>query len=163
MSKLKWILLVEDNEKDADLAQRALAAGKAHVEIVVAHDGQEALDCLHRREEFRFRREGNPAVVLLDLKMPRVDGFEVLKQIKEDPHLKSIPVVVFTSSREEFDLAHCYDLNANAYVVKPVDFRQYLAALKEVAAFWLGINEPPPDAAALHETAPGSRRHGHWA
>jgi CheY-like chemotaxis protein len=142
MTASKWILLAEDNPRDADLAMRALAVDEA--EVIVARDGAEVLDCLHRRGEFRDREAGQPVVVLLDLKMPKVDGLEVLRQIKADTVLKPIPVVVFTSSREESDLVRCYQLGANAYVVKPVGFQEFATALKEVRAFWMGINEPPP-------------------
>jgi CheY-like chemotaxis protein len=144
MTTNKWILLAEDNPHDADLAMRALAASQVHEEVVLAHDGLEALDCLHHRGKFESAADTTPAVILLDLKMPKVDGLEVLRQIKSDGRLKNIPVVVFTSSREETDIARCYDLGANAYVVKPVDFKQFRDVLREVRAFWITFNEPAP-------------------
>ena len=146
MNNRKWILLAEDNSNDADLALRALTAGEAPVEVIVVEDGNEVLDCLYHRQSYYGRDVGNPSLLLLDLKMPRVDGLEVLRQIKLDPRLKSIPVVVFTSSREEADLVRSYDLSANAYVVKPLDFREFVAALAAVSNFWMHVNEPPPAA-----------------
>jgi CheY-like chemotaxis protein len=143
MSNSKWILLAEDNVNDADLALRALAANQAPGLVLVARDGAEALDCLYRRGAFAERVAGPPTVVMLDLKMPKVDGLEALQQIKADPQLKHIPVVMFTSSREETDVARSYDLGANAYVVKPVDFKQYLIFVKEIRRFWLVVNEAP--------------------
>jgi CheY-like chemotaxis protein len=142
----KWILLTEDNVNDADLAIRALSSGEASVEIVVARDGAEAMDYLHCHGKLCHKRM-HPAVVLLDLKMPRMNGFAVLEEIKGDAQLKQIPVVVFTSSREERDVMRCYQLGANGYVVKPMDFPKYVAALKGVAHFWTVTNEPPPDSA----------------
>jgi CheY-like chemotaxis protein len=139
-----WILLVEDDANDADLTARALSADPSCGEVVLAGDGAEALDCLRRRGPFQSRDEDPPAVVLLDLKMPNVDGLEVLRQIKSAAALKSIPVVVFTSSRERIDLDRAYQSGANAYVVKPVDFKEFLAVLQDVKKFWLRINEPPP-------------------
>ncbi len=144
MTKQRWILLAEDNPNDADLALRALNAQQPAGGVLVATDGSEALDCLYRRGAFAARHEVDPAVVLLDLKMPKVDGLEVLRQIKADPQLKSIPVVVFTSSNQEIDVVRSYQLGANAYVVKPVDFQQFLAVLQEVRTFWIRVNEPPP-------------------
>jgi CheY-like chemotaxis protein len=142
----KWILLAEDNENDADLSLRALTLAEPPGDLILAHDGAEVLDCLYRRGGFEARVENPPALVLLDLKMPKVDGLEVLRHIKADARLKKIPVVVFTSSREQTDLARSYELGANAYVVKPVDFQEFVDALKEVRTFWLLINEPPPNA-----------------
>ena len=142
--KHKWILLVEDDEHDADLALRALSLNQAPEEVIVARDGSEALDCLYQREGFHQRGNGNPAVVLLDLKMPKMDGVEVLRQLKTDPRLRAIPIVVLTSSREETDVARSYDFGANAYVVKPVDFQEFVAAIKEIKRFWAILNEPPP-------------------
>ena len=112
--------------------------------MVVTRDGSEALDYLYRRGEFANRKNGQPAVILLDLKMPKVDGLEVLRTVKSDPELQRIPVVMLTSSREETDLVKSYQLGANAYVVKPVDFPQFVAAVKELGAFWALLNEPPP-------------------
>lgn len=140
----KWILLAEDNPCDADLAVRALAASQIHDDVILARDGKEALDCLNHRGQFLRCSFENPAVVLLDLKMPKVDGLEVLRQIKADERLKEIPVVIFTSSREETDVARSYELGANAYVVKPVDFKSFRDAVREVRVFWMDLNEPPP-------------------
>ena len=143
--KHKWILLVEDDEHDADLALRALSLNQAPEEVIVTRDGAEALDCLCQREGFYGRGNGNPTVVLLDLKMPKIDGVEVLRKLKADPQLRTIPIVMFTSSREEADVARSYDLGANAYVVKPVDFQEFVATIKEIKKFWAVLNEPPPE------------------
>lgn len=142
INTLARILLVEDDAHDAELTLKALS----HMANEVLHlwDGAEALDYLYRRGEFAGRPDGSPAVVLLDLKMPRVDGLEVLRQLKGDPLLKKIPVVVMTSSREDRDLRNCYDLNINAYVVKPVKFQAFVEAVKQVGAFWAVLNELPP-------------------
>jgi CheY-like chemotaxis protein len=145
MTTNKWILLAEDNANDADLVQRALTANHSTTEVVLATDGSVALDCLHRRGAFASRGGGPPALVLLDLKMPKVDGLDVLRQVKNDDLLKTIPIVVLTSSREEQDLTRSYQLGANAYVVKPVEFRQFVATLHGLSSFWMTINEPPPD------------------
>ena len=144
MGELKRILLVEDSEQDIELTLAALAEHSLANEVVVARDGAEALDYLYRRGVFKMRAEGNPAVVLLDLKMPKVDGLEVLRQVKGNGNLKAIPVVMLTSSREERDLIESYSLGVNAYVVKPVDFPQFVEAVKEVGMFWAVINQPPP-------------------
>ncbi len=144
MSFLKRILLVEDSPRDAELALEALGADHLANEVVHVRDGADALDYLHRRGQFAERSDGQPAVVLLDLKMPKVDGLEVLRQMKNDPRLKTIPVVVMTSSREEGDLLRTYELGVNAYVVKPVRFGEFVDAVKQVGAFWAVINEPPP-------------------
>lgn len=144
---LKPILLVEDNPKDLELTLVALAKSNLANEIVIARDGAEALDFLFRRGGHASRREENPAVVLLDLKLPKVDGLEVLRQVKADAGLRSVPVVMLTSSREEQDLLRSYDLGVNAYVVKPVDFREFIEAIRELGVFWAVLNEPPPDAA----------------
>ena len=151
MIQRKWILLAEDNPCDADLAIRALTDDQFPWDVLVTKDGQEALDSLYHRGNFEAGPVGYPAVVLLDLKMPRMDGLEVLQQLKTDTQLRIIPVVVFTSSREEADIAHCYQLGANAYVVKPVDFRQFGAVLKAIKAFWMVVNESPP---RLYRTEP---------
>lgn len=144
MNEQKWILLAEDNLNDADLAARALAANGNAALVVVTHDGVQAMDCLRHRGEFHTRAGiGNPAVVLLDLKMPRMSGQEVLRQIRADAELKTIPVVAFTTSREPKDVAQCYRLGVNAYVVKPVGFDELVTVLKELKAFWLELNEPP--------------------
>ncbi len=141
---VKRILLVEDSQKDIDLTLAALEENNLADEVVVVRDGEQALDYLYRRNNFRLRAGGNPAVVLLDLKLPKVSGLEVLAQVKTDPALKAIPIVMLTSSREEIDLAGSYQLGVNAYVVKPVTFSQFVDALRELGLFWAEINEPPP-------------------
>jgi CheY-like chemotaxis protein len=142
-SPLKRILLVDDSPRDIELALDALAQNNLANEVVALHDGAEALDYLYRRGQFVGRENGQPAVVLLDLKMPKVDGIEVLRQMKGDPQLKTIPVVVLTSSREEQDLVNSYQLGVNAYIVKPVHFQDFVEAVKQVGAFWAVFNEPP--------------------
>lgn len=144
MNGLKRILLVEDDPKDVELTMTGLAEYNLANEVVVARDGEEALDYLYCREKFASRPAGNPAVLLLDLKLPKVNGFEVLEKVRADENLKMIPVVVLTSSHEERDLVKSYKLGVNAYVVKPVDFHQFVNAVKELGAFWAVINEPPP-------------------
>jgi CheY-like chemotaxis protein len=144
MGALGRILLVEDDPKDVELTLTALEEYNLANEVVVARDGAEALDYLYHRESFQGRPGENPAVLLLDLKLPKVDGLEVLQQIKSDAALKMIPVVVLTSSREEKDMVASYRLGVNAYVVKPVDFHEFVNAIKELGAFWAVINEPPP-------------------
>ena len=141
---LKRILLVEDNARDLELTLAALQDYNLANAVDVVRDGVEALDYLYRRGQFAARPPGQPVVVLLDIKMPRLNGLEVLRHIKADPHCKTLPVVMFTSSREEPDLLKCYELGANAYVVKPVDFPQFTAAVKQVSAFWALLNELPP-------------------
>ena len=143
-TELKRILLVDDSPRDTELTLDALAQHNLANEVVALRDGAEALDYLYRRGPFADRADGNPAVVLLDLKMPKVDGIEVLRQIKSDPQLKMIPVVVLTSSREEQDLVKSYELGVNAYIVKPVQFPEFVEAVKLVGAFWAVVNEPPP-------------------
>ncbi len=145
MKILKNILLVEDSVNDSDLALAALAESHIANEIVVARDGVEALDFLHARGRFAGRPGGLPAVILLDIKMPRMDGLEVLRRMKADPVLRTIPVVMLTSSREEPDLIQSYALGVNAYVVKPVDFQQFFEAVRQVGAFWGVLNQLPPD------------------
>lgn len=144
MNFLKRILLVEDSPLDAEMTLKALDTHHLANEVLHVRDGAEALDFLHRRGRFAGRTNGNPAVVLLDLKMPRVDGLEVLRQMKGAPALKTIPVVIMTSSREDRDLQQAYDLGVNAYVVKPVKFQAFVDAVKQVGAFWAVLNEPPP-------------------
>ena len=146
MAPLKRILLVEDSEQDIELTLAALEEHHLTNEVVVTHDGAEALDYLYRRGQFAGHSNGLPVVVLLDLKMPRVDGLEVLRQMKSDPELKSVPVVMLTSSREEQDLVKSYELGVNAYVVKPVDFQQFVDSVKNLGCFWMLINQPPPRA-----------------
>jgi CheY-like chemotaxis protein len=137
-------LMVEDDPKDVELSLTALEEYNLANEVVVAHDGVEALDYLYCRGEFEDRPKENPAVILLDLKLPNIDGLEVLQQVKSDENLKLIPVVVLTSSKEEKDMVTSYKLGVNAYVVKPVDFHEFVNAIKELGAFWAVINEPPP-------------------
>ena len=144
MHELKRILLVEDSPNDVELILEALAENHLANEVVVVRDGQEALDYLYRQGVFRRRMEGNPVVVLLDLKLPKVDGLEVLAQLKSDSQLKVVPVVVLTSSYEEQDILRSYNLGVNAYVVKPVDFHEFVGAIKELGLFWAVINQPPP-------------------
>ena len=144
MNTLKSILLVEDNPHDAEMTLSALSEHHLSNEVVLARDGEEALDYLYSRGKFAERAAGNPIVILLDLKMPKVDGLEVLRIIKADAALKAIPVVMLTSSREEPDLVRSYALGVNAYVVKPVGFQQFLDAVKRLAVFWTMHNEPPP-------------------
>lgn len=141
------ILLVEDSPRDAEMALDALAQNNIANEVVHVRDGADALDYLYRRGEFAGRTNGQPAVILLDLKMPRVDGLEVLRQIKGDPALKTIPVVIMTSSREESDLTQGYALGVNAYVVKPVQFLEFVGAVKLLGGFWAVLNVPPPGSA----------------
>ena len=144
MNGLRRILMVEDDPKDVELSLTALEEYNLANEVVVARDGSEALDYLYRRGSFEGRPSGNPALLLLDLKLPKIDGLEVLQQIRSDNGLKLIPVVVLTSSREEKDMVTSYKLGVNAYVVKPVDFHQFVNAVKELGVFWALINEPPP-------------------
>jgi CheY-like chemotaxis protein len=144
MSNLGRILIVEDDPNDVELTLTALGEYNLANEVVIARDGQQALDYLFCRGEFRNRPNDNPAVMLLDLKLPRVDGLEVLQQVKADARLRMIPVVVLTSSHEEKDKMRSYDLGVNAYVVKPVDFHEFVNAVKELGVFWAVINEPPP-------------------
>ena len=144
MNGLRRILMVEDDARDVELSLTALEQHNLANEVVVVGDGEEALDYLYQRGKFLARANGNPAVLLLDLKLPKVDGLEVLQQIKTDDRLKMIPVVVLTSSREERDMVASYQLGVNAYVVKPVDFHEFVNAVKELGIFWALINEPPP-------------------
>ena len=144
MEKFRRILLVEDDPRDVELTLTALDDYKLANEVVVCRDGQEALDYLFARGKFSDRANENPAVILLDLKLPKVDGLEVLQQIKSDERLRLIPVVMLTSSHEEKDMMRSYKLGVNAYVVKPVDFHEFINAVKELGVFWAVINEPPP-------------------
>ncbi|QRK10654.1 response regulator [Archangium violaceum] len=146
MTELKRILLVEDNANDVALTLAALEEAHLANEVVVVRDGQQALDFLRRRGSYADRPDGHPAVVLLDLKLPKVDGLEVLAQVKNDPELKPIPIVMLTSSREEQDLTRSYGLGVNAYVVKPVAFPDFVEALKDLGLFWAVVNQPPPGA-----------------
>ncbi len=144
MSETGRILLVEDSPNDVELMLNALERHKLANEVVVARDGEEALDYLYRRGPYRLRAGGTPVVVLLDIKLPKVDGLEVLKLLRQDQNLKRTPVVMLTSSREEQDIVRSYDLGVNAYVVKPVDFHEFVQAICELGLFWAVINQPPP-------------------
>ena len=141
------ILLVEDDKRDVELTIAALEQHHLANEVVVARDGVEALDYFYARGRFAGRQGALPVVVLLDLKMPRMDGMEVLRILKQDPRTKVVPIVVLTSSREEQDIIKSYDLGVNAYVVKPVDFEGFLKVVEDLGLFWVLINEPPPKAA----------------
>lgn len=144
MPPFKRILLAEDSDRDVELTLDALGECNLANEVVVVNDGAEALDYLYRRGKFESHVNGLPVVVILDLKMPKVDGLEVLRQMKTDPTLKHVPVVMLTSSREEQDLVRSYQLGVNAYVVKPVDFQKFVQSIKQLGFFWAIINEPPP-------------------
>jgi len=144
MEELKRILLVEDDPNDLELTITALSEYNLANKVAVARDGKEALDYLYCRENYKNRPNGNPLFILLDLKLPKIDGTEVLKIIKDDKNLKVIPVIILTSSREDRDLEYCYKFGVNAYVVKPVDFSQFVESVKQIGAFWAIINEPPP-------------------
>jgi CheY-like chemotaxis protein len=144
MADLRPILLVEDNPRDLELTLAALAKCQLANEIVVARDGAEALDFLYRRGDHAQRTPGDPAVVLLDLKLPKIDGLQVLEKIKTDSEQRQIPVVMLTSSREERDLLRSYELGVNAFVVKPVDFNAFFEAIQDLGMFWAILNEPPP-------------------
>jgi CheY-like chemotaxis protein len=144
MENLKHILLAEDDPKDVELTLAVLAEHNLANDVAVARDGVEALDYLYRRGAFDRRAPGNPVVILLDLKMPRLDGMQVLRQLKADEQMRLIPVVVLTSSRESLDLQACYRLGINAYVVKPVRFIEFVEAVKRTGVFWTLINQPPP-------------------
>jgi two-component system response regulator len=144
MAPLKRILLAEDSQHDVELTLAALDEHNLANEVVVARDGAEALDYLFQRGKFTGHANGLPVVVLLDLKMPKVDGLEVLRVMRADPVLKQVPVVMVTSSREEQDLVRSYQLGVNAYVVKPVDFQKFVESIKQIGFFWAVINEPPP-------------------
>jgi CheY-like chemotaxis protein len=144
MNEIHSILLAEDNPNDVELTLAALGSYNLANEVVVAGDGAEALDYLYCRGRFQMRASGNPALVLLDLKMPKVDGLEVLRTMKQDEKLQPIPVVMLTSSREEQDLVRSYKLGVNAYVVKPVDFQAFVEAVRQLGVFWTVHNQPPP-------------------
>lgn len=146
---LKPILLVEDNPNDLELTLLALERSQLANEVIVVRDGAEALDYLFRRNTYADRVQGNPAVLLLDLKLPKVDGLEVLEKVREAEELRSIPVVMLTSSREEPDLDRAYQLGVNAYVVKPVEFKEFVGAISDLGIFWAVLNEPPPGSTRL--------------
>ena len=141
---LKPILLVEDDKRDLELTLVALERSQLANEVIVVRDGAQALDYLMREGDFKMREEGNPAVVLLDLKLPKVNGLEVLQRVRATPGLRSMPIVMLTSSQEESDVVKSYELGVNAYVVKPVEFRQFVAAIADLGVFWAVLNEPPP-------------------
>lgn len=141
---LKPIVLVEDNAQDLELTLAALSKARLVNEVIILRDGEEALDFLCCKGRHELREKGNPALVLLDIKLPKVDGLEVLAYLKNDPELKSVPVVMLTSSREEPDLAKSYELGVNAYVPKPVRFQDFVKAVQELGGFWAVLNEPPP-------------------
>jgi len=147
---LKTILLVEDSPNDVELTLEALANYRLANDIVVVNDGEAALDYLYRCGPFAAREPVSPVVVLLDLKMPKVDGLTVLRSVKADSGLKCIPIVMLTSSREERDLVESYQLGVNAYVVKPVDFGKFVEAIKKLGYFWAVLNEPPPVSGHYH-------------
>ncbi len=147
MAKAAKMLLVEDDPNDVELILSALRENHIANEVDVVRDGEEALDYLFRRGSYESREVGEPAVVLLDLKLPKVSGMEVLETIKDDPKLRTLPVVVLTSSREEQDVLSGYELGTNAYVVKPVDFTQFGEAVKRLGLFWVVVNQPPPESA----------------
>ena len=144
MPELKPILLVEDNPNDLELTLAALEQSQLANEVMIVRDGAEALDFLYRRGTYKDRIGLDPAVVLLDLKLPKVDGLEVLAQVKGDPAMRGMPVVMLTSSREESDLLRSYQLGVNAFVVKPVDFTEFFEAIRDLGVFWALLNEPPP-------------------
>jgi len=152
ITELKRIVLAEDNPNDVELTLAALSEINLANEVVVVRDGAEALDYLFRRNEYAGRAPGNPAVMLLDLKMPKMDGLDVLRALKADDQLRTIPIVMLTSSREEQDLVASYKLGVNAYVVKPVDFRAFIDAVRQLGAFWAVINEPPPGGVVQHRS-----------
>lgn len=144
MTELKRILIAEDDSNDIELTLAALEEFNLANQVVITHDGEEILDYLNYRGKFEARAKGNPAVIMLDIKMPKVSGLEVLRQIKNDEKLKTIPTVILTSSREEKDLVEGYRLGVNAFVVKPVDFHEFINAVKQLGLFWAIINEAPP-------------------
>jgi len=138
------ILFVEDDARDVELALEALRDKNIVNEVVVARDGEQALDYIYRRGSYADRPEGNPVVILLDLKMPKVDGIEVVRQLRCDPRTRLIPIVILTSSRESRDLDECYRIGVNAYVVKPVHFPDFISVVRQVGVFWAFLNELPP-------------------
>lgn len=148
MERIKQILLAEDSSQDVELTLDALREYRLANDVVVVQDGQEALDFLTREGAFAGRKTPDPGLVLLDLKMPKLSGLDVLSVIKKDPGLRTIPVVVLTSSREEPDLQAAYDLGVNAYVVKPVDFPGFMEAVRKIGQFWITLNENPPQGTA---------------
>jgi len=152
MNNLKTILLAEDNPNDVELTLEAMKENNLANQITVVNDGVEAVEYLRCEGKYKERKGGNPAVILLDIKMPRMDGIEVLRIIRSDPKLKTLPVVILTSSREEQDLMISYNLGVNAYVVKPVDFKDFIDAVKQIGVFWAVLNELPPE--GINENGP---------
>ncbi len=148
LDETKVILLVEDNPDDEALTLRAFEKNNIGNRIVVVRDGAEALDWLFKRDKYRDRREPDPQIILLDLKLPKVDGLEVLRQVREDQRTRLLPVVILTSSKEESDLLRGYELRANSYIRKPVDFPHFVESVREIGMYWLVLNEPPPVPAA---------------
>jgi CheY-like chemotaxis protein len=144
IESIKNILLAEDYPRDVELTMEALEEHALANKVTHVSDGEKALDYLYRRGEFKMRVEGNPILAMLDLKMPKVNGLEVLKIIKADKYLRIIPVVILSSSRETPDLAECYKHGVNAYVVKPLDFEEFMMAIKQLSIFWAAVNQPPP-------------------
>jgi len=145
MMALKKVLMVEDNPNDIELTLEALSENNVANAIEIVRDGEEALDYLYCKGKFSSRQPGNPGVILLDLKLPKIDGLSVLRTVRNDDELKMIPVVILTSSREESDLIESYKLGVNAYVVKPVDFNEFVRAIRTLGLFWAIVNEPPPE------------------
>jgi len=143
MYKLRTILLAEDNSKDVELTIEAMAENNLGNQVIIVKDGIEAMEYLRREGKYKLRNAGNPCVILLDIKMPRMDGIEVLRSIRSDDKLKKVPVVMITSSREERDLIKTYELGVNAFVVKPVSFQQFIEAIKQIGSFWAVLNELP--------------------
>jgi len=148
METPKRILLVEDDPNDVELTLNSLSEHNLANNVIIVRDGVEALDYLYRRGKFVMRPQGNPVVVLLDLKLPRLGGIQVLQQLKKDAQLSVVPVVILTSSREDRDLQECYRLGVNAYVVKPVRFSEFVQAIRQIGVFWVLVNEPPSGTAA---------------
>ena len=144
MADLRPILLIEDSPEDVELTLAALGKCSLANEVVVTRDGADGLDFLYRRGVHADRAVGDPAVVLLDLKLPKLDGLEVLERVKKDSMLRHIPVVMLTSSKEERDLVRSYELGVNAFVVKPVEFKAFFSAIEDLGVFWAVLNEPPP-------------------
>ncbi len=144
LDETKVILLVEDNPDDEALTLRAFAKNNIGNRIVIVRDGAEALDWLFKRGQYAGRQDPEPQIVLLDLKLPKVDGLEVLRQMRDDPRTKLMPVVILTSSKEESDVLRGYELRANSYIRKPVDFARFVEAVREIGMYWLVLNEPPP-------------------
>lgn len=146
---LKPILLVEDDTRDLELTLVALERSQLANDVVIVRDGAQAIDYLMRKGEHSGRAEGNPAVILLDLKLPKVNGLEVLQFVRSDANLRALPVVMLTSSQEESDVLRSYELGVNAYVVKPVEFKQFVSAIADLGVFWAVLNEPPPGSARV--------------